>query len=239
MSIVVQSTTTSSLATAASDLINKAATQLLDDSNTRWTRTELLGWLNDGQRQIVILQPNASAITAAMQLVQGTRQQLPADGWMLLDIYRNMGPNGLSPGRAVRLISRTILDAQNPNWHTDTPTGTVYNYIFDIQDSNAFYVYPPSNGANYVEINYSTIPANLSDETQLIALKPIFGTALLDYMLYRACSKDAEFAGTQQAGQYLQTFMASMGKLGVEEETNNVNQSLGKGNAQPQPGATS
>jgi hypothetical protein len=221
-------------------IIDKVSTQLLDDSNTRWTRAELLGWLCDGQRAIVLIQPNASSSTSSLKLVSGTRQALPADGYLLLDVYRNMGPNGNAPGRAVRVVSREIVDAQDPYWHTLTGTGSVMNYIYDVQDTQAFYVYPPSNGLNTLEINYSRIPSDITDETQPIVISDVLQTALVDYILYRANSKDAEFApGMQLASQYLQTFMAQMGKATGEEAQNSPNQSLGQGNAQPQPGATS
>jgi hypothetical protein len=220
-------------------IIDKVATQLLDNTNTRWTRIELLGWLNDGQRAIVLIQANASSITTTLQLVQGSRQQLPADAHLLLDIYRNMGPTGVSPGRAVRLVSRTVVDAQDPYWHTMTGAAVVQNYIYDVQDAQAFYVYPPSNGNNTIELNYSRVPVDITDEAKPIVINDVLQTALVDYILYRACAKDAEFAGTQQAAQYLSTFMAQMGKEAEQEAVNNVNQQLGKGNAQPVPGANS
>jgi len=75
----------------AKTIIDKAAIQLIDLTNIRWTRAELLSWLNDGMRQIVLIQPSASTTTVSKLLVAGTRQTLPVDGWLLLSVYRNMG----------------------------------------------------------------------------------------------------------------------------------------------------
>jgi hypothetical protein len=48
---------------------------------------------------------------------------------------------------------------------------------------------------------------------------------LLDYIMYRACSKDAEYApGIALAAGYLQTFMASMTEKSESEMTNSPNQ---------------
>jgi hypothetical protein len=53
----------------------------------------------------------------------------------------------------------------------------------------------------------------------------MFETALLDYVLYRANSKDAEYApGLQLASGYLQTFMAALGIKATSELTNSPNQ---------------
>jgi len=221
-------------------VINKAATQLLDAANTRWTRSELMGWMSDGQRQIVQIQPNASATTIAFPLVVGTRQILPADGYLLLDLYRNMGANGTTPGRALRVVSRSVLDGQNPNWHTDTASNIQKNFVYDMQEPRSFYVWPPSDGTNQVELCYSRTPAEITDETQPLLIGDVLQTALLDYVLFRANSKDAEYApGVELAKMYQESFAQAMGKVAVLEETNNPNQTLGGRNAQPMPGANS
>jgi len=212
----------------AKTIIDKAATQLIDIAGVRWTRAELLGWLNDGMRQIVLIQPSASSTTAAVQLVAGTRQSIPSDGWLLLQVYRNLGTNGSTPGRAIRIVSREVLDGFNPNWHTDTAKAEVRNYIYDVQDQLAFYVYPPNTGTQYIELNYSAQPANLTAETQTIPLFDVFQSALVDYILYRACSKDAEYApGLQLSSGYLATFTAAITGKTESETINDPTQALG------------
>jgi hypothetical protein len=211
----------------AQSIINKASTLLLDTSNVRWSRAELLGWLNDGQRQIVTMAPSATNKVATMRLVAGTRQNIPSDGWTLLNVIRYMGTDGTRPGRAVRVTSQQLLDSYNPNWHSSTPSVVPQSYVFDQQDMTAFYVYPPNTGNGYVQLNYSPEPADLTSESQPIVVRDIFQTALLDYILYRACSKDAEYApGLQLASGYLQTFNLAMGVKQDAEIKNSPNQSL-------------
>jgi len=194
----------------AQTIVNNAALQLTDVANVRWTSAELLGWLNDGLRQIVTMQPNATSKISNVQLVAGTRQSIPSDGWMLLRVHRNMGSDGATPGRAIRVISREVMDSFNPYWHTDTATAEVKNFIYDIEDQMAFYVYPPQIGGQYIELNYSQQPTNLT-LSQVIPIFDVFASALLDYIMYRACSKDAEYApGLQLAQLYLSTFTAAI-----------------------------
>jgi hypothetical protein len=204
----------------AGAIIDKAVIQLIDISGVRWTRAELLKWLNDGLRQIVLMQPNAMNTPGAVQLVAGTRQLLPTGGWMLLGIYRNMGTTGTTPGRAVRIISRELLDAFNPDWHTTTASAVTKNYIYDLQDQTAYYVYPPSTGTNYLEINYSLQPTDLTSESQAIPMFDVYQGPLLDYIMFRACTKDAEYAAGVTLGQmYLTTFSASTSVKGQSETT--------------------
>ena len=211
----------------AQTIINKAAIQLTDIANIRWTRAELLSWLNDGMRQIVLMQPSASSTTVSKLLTAGTRQTLPSDGWLLLQIYRNMGTTGTTPGRAIRIISRELLDGFNPNWHSELPRTEVKNYIYDVQDQTAFYIYPPNTGTQYIELNYSAQPTNLTTESQVIPIFDIFQSALVDYILFRACSKDAEYApGLQLAQGYLATFNASVQGKSQSETVNEPVNSL-------------
>jgi hypothetical protein len=211
----------------AQTIINKAAIQLTDIANIRWTRAELLSWLNDGMRQIVVIQPSASSTTSVIKLSAGTRQFIPSDGWLLLAIYRNMGTTGTTPGRAIRIISREILDGFNPDWNSDTAKAEVRNYIYTNQDQLAFYVYPPNTGTQYIEINYSAQPTDLTSESQVIPIFDIFQTALVDYIMYRACSKDAEYApGVALAQGYMTTFVAAIQTKTASEVTNDPTQAL-------------
>jgi hypothetical protein len=206
-------------------IIDKAVVQLTDIQGVRWTRNELLGWINDGQRQIITMAPSATNKVDTIKLIAGTRQSIPADGWTLLELIRYMGLDGLKAGRAIRLASRELIDSFNPEWHSDLPTSVPKHYIFDQQDQRTFYVYPPNNGKGYVQLNYSPVPVDLADENATIGLSDMFQTSLLDYVLYRACSKDAEYApGLQLASGYLSTFMASMGIKSDSEIKNSPNQ---------------
>lgn len=209
----------------AQAILNKAAIQLTDIGNTRWTRAELLDWLNQGQKQIVILSPNATNKVSTVQLAVGTRQTIPSDGWLLLELIRYMGTDGTKPGRAIRLTSRELIDSFNPNWHADTKSPVPKHYVFDPQDQTAFYVYPPNTGTGYVQLNYAPVPPMITSEATVISISDTFEPALLDYILYRACSKDAEYApGLALAQGYLQTFMASVGVKQTSELANNPNQ---------------
>ena len=209
----------------AKQIIDDAAIQLTDLSNVRWTRGELLRWVNDAQRQIITQAPNATNKVDVVQLVPGTRQEIPSDGWTLIELIRFMGSDGTKPGRAIRLASRELLDAFNPDWHNDAKTLTPKHYIFDQQDQTVFYVYPPSNGNGWVQLNYSPVPPVIADELDTISVNDIYQTAILDYVLYRACSKDAEYApGLQLAAGYLSTFMAVLNTKTQSEVASSPNQ---------------
>jgi hypothetical protein len=208
-----------------SSLISRAATIAQDSTNVRWPRTELLDWLNDGQREVVLHRPEASVTNASVLLTaNSTKQSLPAAAITLIDITRNMGAAGTTPGAAVRLVSREVLDSQRPTWHNDTNSlGVIEHFVFDPRDPRSFYVYPKAPAtAWYVEVIYASAPTNTNDAGAVIGVDDVYANALLDFVLYRLYSKDAEYAGNaERALAHYTAFMQSVqGRTKTELERN-------------------
>lgn len=209
-------------------IIDKAANQLFDIPNIKWSRSELLGWVNVAQRLVVIMQPSSTNTIEVIPLVAGTRQHLPTHGWLLLDVLRNYSAlTGGTAGRAVRVVSRKLLDTFSPSWHSATATKVVQNYVFDAQDQQAFLVYPPNTGTGFLEINYSTIPADTTNETDMLSIPDAYEDAILNYVLFRACGKQTDFAGgAQLADGYLTIVNNLLGSKLTAEQANNPNLGL-------------
>lgn len=213
---------------AASSILERVRTQLIDTGDVyRWSDAELLKWLSDGQRTVVAMAPGASSDAAVISLSAGTHQNIPADGHMLLSVVRNVAADGVTPGRAVRIVSREILDAYTPDWHSSARTAAVQNYIFDPQRPKEFYVYPPNNGTGKLEIVYSILPGEMTTLSDTLVVQDIYQTALVDYVLFRAHQKDGDWsAGMAVATNYLQMFLSYMGQGETSQLQNNPNLQL-------------
>lgn len=196
-------------------LVTKAQTLIQDGTGVRWPRDELLGYLNDGQREVVLLRPEASVTNASKPLTaNSSKQTLPADAVMLIDVLRNMGTNGTTPGRVIRIVSREILDAQYPTWHADANVnGDIRHFTYDPRDPKTFYVYPKAPAtALQVELVYASSPIATDDTGAVIGIDDIYANSLVDYVLYRAYSKDAEYAqNSQLAVAYYSAFANALG----------------------------
>lgn len=197
----------------AAALITRANDILQDLTEVRWTLAEKLRWLSDMQRTIVLYLPEAHNINGAIPLVGGaTKQTLPPAALQLIRLTCNLGADGLTPGRAIRLVDREILDAQVPTWHTDAAGTEIKHYVFDKLDPKTFYVYPRPASALQVGAVYSTAPAELTAPTDTLALDDSYAGPLLDGLLYRCYSKDAEYAKNPAlAATYYQSFVAALG----------------------------
>lgn len=216
----------------AQNLIDRVNDTLQDTTNVRWPTNELLRYLNDSQREIVLLRPDASVTTAAVSLTANeTKQTLPTSGVRLLDVTRNMGTGGTTPGKAIRLISREVLDTQINDWHSSVGQTEVKHYMFDPRNPKVFYVYPRVHvsTAVWVELIYSSSPTDVATVNTTISLDDIYANAMIDFMLYRAYSKDAEYASNANyAQQHYQSFLTSLGLKGKTDDNVNPNQRLGR-----------
>jgi len=196
----------------AKELTDRAGVLLLDPTHVRWVPTELLDYINDGQREITIYRPDASTSVEVLTLADGnTRQTVPADAIRLLDITRNMGITGSTAGSPVMIIDRVILDTQIPDWHSANPQSEILHYTYDPKTPDIFYVYPRPGNSLKVEAILSVPPEEITSTAGNLTISDIYANALLDYIMYRAFSKDSEYADPQKAVGYYKTFMQSLG----------------------------
>ena len=201
----------------------KRVEDVLQDSNVRWPRVELQNWLNESYLQIALLRPDASSKTGTLTCVAGSRQTITSGfstALRLLDVVRNLAAS--SDKKVVRLIDRSVLDDQRPAWHTDTASVNIQNYTFDVRQPKEFFVFPPATTSAQLEVVYTDLPgthslseANLHPTTgssEVIKVDDTYLSVITDWILYRAFSKDAEFAANAaRAGAHYQTFMSSIG----------------------------
>lgn len=206
--------------TTVGTVINNAklVLQEVTSAGTRWTNEELLGWLNESYQSIVQVRPDASARNEEIDLVSGTRQEIPEDGMRLIDVVRNTA--AASDQLGILVTTRRALDTTRRGWHADPESVDIEQYIFDDQDPQRFYVYPPAELGAKVEIIYSSVPSPHEVGSGLpavaadqIKLNDSYAPMITDYILYRAYSKDAEHAANlNRAQMHLQAYMSALGQ---------------------------
>ena len=236
------------------------ALQDLRPQFTRWTQASLITYLNDGQRAIAKYVPQACSRVDSVKLVAGTKQSLsfipaasviPSDGSTAIDIngnalmsvIRNMGADGLTPGNAVRLVDREILDLYSPSWHTETGAA-VSGYVYDPRTPKVFYVTPgvPASTPVWAELSFIADPADVSadgsygyqdSDTTKISVDSKYLDDLVNYILARSYGKDAESASNQALStMYGQLFVSSINAQATALTGVNPNmQSVPSGNA--------
>jgi hypothetical protein len=226
--------------TKIKDILYAVSNQLqdIDPQFERWTQRELVTWLNEGQKAIAKYVPSSCSRVDAVKLVAGTKQQIlkipaasvlrdganpDADvyGIAVTSVVRNMGANGSTPGRAVRLVDRETLDQYTPDWHVETGT-EISGFTYDPKTPQVFFVTPGVKaGANvWVDIQYAFNPPEVSvsgsfgmdsSDTTTVGIDESNTDDLVNYILARAYAKDSESGSNLSvSAMYGQQFVASI-----------------------------
>lgn len=196
---------------AVKSLIYRAGLLLQDEEHVRWTIKELIEWINEAVGAVVRMKPAAGARRGVFALVAGSRQTLDGSDVQLIDVVCNLGADDVTPGRAVRMTDRHLLDSANPDWHHMTPSTTVRHYTYDDRVPTVFYVYPPAALGAKVELMRAVLPEDVANEDENVGLSIEYTDTLLNYLMFRCLSKDSEYAQASMATGYYQAFTSSMG----------------------------
>lgn len=212
----------------ASTIATRASALLNDEGNDRWSAAELLTYLIDGEKEICLIKPDAYIVNVSYQLaLNATKQNIPDGtnsyidpddstieaGIQLLDIVRNMGSDGETPGNVITLVDMEQFDMAYPGWHTATAAATVVHYMFREKDPKRFYVYPkqPATAMGWIEIVMAAIPGTIASSATAINLDDIYQNPLIDFVMYKAFMKDAEYAANADlASRYYNSFKTSL-----------------------------
>lgn len=214
--------------TVSNILIDRVRVLLRDTDvgGVQWTDSELIAWFNDACSEIARIRPESSSITADVPTSAGTKQTIPAGGSMLLEVVCNQ--NGGVRGRAIRRIERQVLDTENPNWHTATPTNEAFRFIPSLTDPRTFYLYPPSIGtANDptvgITVVYSKSPAPVTGLSDPVPLPDMYAPTIVNYVCFRAFQKMNESeAARLKAAEFYQLFTSQMGQTDGSMEQRNA-----------------
>lgn len=211
------------MALTAQNILDRAAMLIQDPTYVRWGLSEMLDWLNDGRRELAVVRPDIYAKASSLSLAVGARQSLPSDGLRLMDIPKN------TSGPAVTVIRREFLDQQQRAWHQGTASTTIMHFMLDERDAKTFWVYPPAASGASVDIIYQAAPTDFAvsggtASGTLSTQEELYGGALVDYIGYRAMSKDSEYAGNaQRVENYYNHFLNAL-KIGkVADLVNSAN----------------
>jgi len=206
----------------------------------RTTINEIARYIIEACLKIVQLKPTELTRRVSMLLTAGsTRQNMSGAAFkdlagedlsnftplQLLDVSRNMGADGATPGRAIIKIDPAKLDILLPDWHTLSAEKFIRWAVIDEREPKAFQVcHKAPATAHYVELLCSRQPVHTLTKaaTSLSAddstadldadLADELEEAIVEWVTFRALLKDGTSAvnETRAAGR-LQAFGNAIG----------------------------
>lgn len=128
-----------------------------DYAGDRIPASDIIPHINQAQRIIQILRPDATAAILTHALVAGARQSLPATAATFIGLLANSGGDK-------RHISKTemdLLDACTGSWRSDAQSGVIVHFLYEPRSPRTFWVYPPAVAGTEVELEASLYPVDL------------------------------------------------------------------------------
>lgn len=216
------------MAIPVQDIIDRVTDLLLDkdrqDDEARWADAELFRWINDSRMAILTRRPVACSKIAKFTLVAGTYQTIPADGTQLLDIIRNMGLDGNTPGRSIRRTDRQNIDDHDLYWHSATQSAEISQFTYDDRTPKDFFVTPPAVAGTKIMASYAAIPAAIANAADNLDIALEYLDAVVNYVCFRAKSKDSEYANAAEAAAFYGAFNDALGVTQQGQSANSPNQ---------------
>ena len=192
------------------DIITEARYVLSDTNSTgvgyRQGDTELLGYVNSSLVECAVLRPELFATIGDMTCVVGQCEQSLdyADAIALLEVL------SIHQGAALTPFDMAAMTAYNPNWRTDTGAAARQWSRFQ-NDPLKFFIYPKAPAAAQVlDVRYARNPATFTINATITDVPLALKTALVEYVIYRAESKDDEHVSSGRTTSYYQAFLAKV-----------------------------
>jgi hypothetical protein len=222
------------------------ASTMLQDFNPQFHRNserDMVDCANDAQSAITKFLPSACSRIDSILLKPGTLQSIelilaasckPGDGstptdailgTLLLDPICNMGVDGTTPGRTVRVIDGKTLNMNNPDWHTASGT-VIKSVVYDPATPRYFHVTPGAHASTavWLRIAYTAQPLKIpntgvagaeiyawaGDSTETLTIADEFLDDIVNYIVARMSMKPVDWADANKGAAFAAMFTGSL-----------------------------
>jgi hypothetical protein len=172
----------------------------------RQSDAELLGYVNGALKECAAIQPALFSSVGDVTCVVGQCEQgiTFSDAVALLEVLCIHGGAALTP------FDLNTMNAYNPGWRSDT-AATARQWSRFPNDPLKFYVYPKAPAtAQIVDVRYVRVPVEYSIGDTISEVPDVLRPALVEYVVYRSESKNAESVANGRAAAFYQTFLSKL-----------------------------
>jgi hypothetical protein len=192
------------------EIITEARYVLSDTNSTgtgyRQSNDEMLIYVNGAVRECAAVRTELFSTIGDLTCVPNQCEQgvTFSDAVALLEVLCIHGGAGLT------VFNLDTMNAFNPGWRADA-SGPARQWTKFVNDPLKFYIYPKAPlTVQVLDVRYVRIPSTLAIDDEISELPAVLKTALVDYVVFRASSKDDEHIGDGRAAAFYQAFLAKL-----------------------------
>lgn len=184
----------------ANDVITSVNRQFGDESGTQITSSDVIRWLNDGQREIVLKNTEVNQAMVRINVTSG-QNAYP----VLANVPDIMVIHSIHfDGQIIRPM--TFVQAQELIIQSDdTQTATVPSFWYEYAGVINLWPMPSVTLAQGLTIFYSKAPTLITTPTAPLSVPDSYFKALVDYCTAQAHELDQDFASANIKAQQFET----------------------------------
>lgn len=188
-----------------------------DESAVQVTDQDITRWVNDGQREIVMINTGLLEKIATADAVKGQQDYSKPADMLILHGLTFKNKNGLS---YYKLYGRSLqeFDQQYDGWD-GTIFGPADPVIYcEFADTFKLFPIPDSDIAAGIKLYYARYPIDVAADSDILDLPVSYHSSVVDYCLQRAYELDEDLqSATLKSGQ----FVAAVNEQKNREKWNN------------------
>jgi hypothetical protein len=187
-------------ALSVADILTRVQRQFGDEAGVQVTQADVIRWINDAQREIVMQHEGLYETTATASTVAGTAEvALPADNISLQEVLY------MGAGDSSYFNLRYVTADEHASMYFDLGSGDPVYYI---RSSNGYVTLlptPDSSLTDSIKFVYNRYSQDVAAVGDALDVPEYYHQVILEYCLMKAYEMDENWEAADRKSQYVQS----------------------------------
>lgn len=192
---------------SVSDVVTRVQRTFGDESAVQVTQADIIRWINDAQREVVMQHENLLQTSAALDSVVGQYEYpLPADCLTVNSVLFRNSTDANASFYTLRFMGPTEMTSLADGWR-GTDYGTGVPQVFTRSDSGKFAIFPAPQTAlvGAIKIIYARYAVDVVDTNSNIDLPAYYHSYVEHFCMMKAYEMDEDWDSADRKAQLIQS----------------------------------
>lgn len=189
---------------SVTDIFTRVQRTFGDESAVQVTEEDIIRWINDAQREVVMQHEGLLTKEDFLSSVAGTNEyNMPSDVFTLTHVSYRDGDT--QPFYPLIFITKTALNEYAPGWDGAPHTGYPKLFSKDQNGKIILYPTPDKTATDNIKLEYSRYPVDLTDSNDAIDLPAYYHSYVEHFCMMKAYEKDEDWESVDKKAALVQS----------------------------------